>query len=323
MRRYRAIILVVLVGVLPLIVAIFVVRFSPSGNESEQAQHDIQPVLEEVPAPTKSVTYKVLVAAQHLPIGTLLSENDLTEVEVGAGAVQPGSVVPDSEMATSSLHGYVVRHALAAGSPVTWANVVGPGQRGFLAAVLKPGTRAVTIRLDPATQHAALIDPGDRVDVILATNSRSDGTEAGVFPRDTIVENVQVVAVDNQIMRADKSSEDGEQIERDEIETATLEVSPAQAELLVFGEQQGEFRLTVRSIAAAGSSIQNEAVGLQEYLPEAEEWEDEWEDEWEEECVPKTVRIIRGSAATEETFVEHCVSSKEHQTQAQGVESEL
>ena len=324
MRRYRAIILLALLGILPLAVAVFVVLFSPPENEPKQpAQHDTEPVLEEVSAPAMpSVTYKVLVAARRLPDGTVLREGDLTELEVEAKADQPESVVTDSEAVADRFHGYVVRDALAAGAPLKWANVVGPGERGFLASVLKPGTRAITIPLDTSTQHAGLIDPGDRVDVILVASLRSDGAAQDMLlPKAIVVEDVQVLAVDRQVWKADESPGGGDQVERTEIETATLEVFPVQAELLVFGEQEGELRLMVRSLVDAGQRIQSETMDLQELLPAEDQWD---EDQWEEDCgADKTVRIIRGSVVTYETFFENCFSSKEYQTQPQGIESEF
>ena len=164
----------------------------------------------------------------------------------------------------------MVREALAEGAPLTRSAVVGPGQRGFLAAVLRPGARAVTIRVGPATSHAGLIDPGDRVDVILSAELAVDGGDRSVFAR-TIVEDVRVVAIDRQVGSGADSpggGEDGE-IVRTEIMTATLEASPAQGDRLVLGEHEGSLSLAVRSLAAvtvAQNASEAEAVDLREML---------------------------------------------------------
>ena len=92
-------------------------------------------------------TRRVLAPARELPVGTLLREEDLTQVEIATGDVGRGHVLAEGGGATEALRGYAVRKVLNDGVPLTWSSVVGPRQRGFLAAVLKPGTRAVTIRL--------------------------------------------------------------------------------------------------------------------------------------------------------------------------------
>ena len=121
----------------------------------------------------------------------------------------------------------------------------------------------MTIRVGPATSHAGLIDPGDRVDVILSAELAVDGGDRSVFAR-TIVEDVRVVAIDRQV----GSGEDGE-IVRTEMMTATLEASPAQGDRLVLGEHEGSLSLAVRSLAAvtvARNASEAEAVDLREML---------------------------------------------------------
>ena len=174
----------------------------------------------------------------------------------------------DGPKAVDALRGHAVREPVAAGAPLVRSAVVGPGQRGFLAAVLKPGTRAVTIRLGKGARHAGLIDPGDRVDVILTAKLRLEGRVQTVFAR-TILEDVRVVAVDRQVGASTETPEGGKRVKRTEILTATLEVSPAQADRLALGEHEGELSLAVRSLIGAVERVRNEAVDLQElFVPD-------------------------------------------------------
>ena len=67
----------------------------------------------------------------------------------------------------SDLTGAVVREGFRSGEPVMPARIAHPHDQGFLAAVLTPGTRAMSISLSPTAEVAGFIFPGDRVDVIL------------------------------------------------------------------------------------------------------------------------------------------------------------
>ena len=258
MHRYRVVIMVVLLGVLP-VVAVFFLTLSYL-REPEPAQAEVEPVAEEEePAPEPRMR-RVFAASRELPVGTLLRDEDLTELEVESDAVASGQVPVPDDAAGSLLRGYVVREALGAGAPVTWAAVVGPDQSGFLAAVLEPGKRAVTIRVGPATGHAGLVDPGDRVDVILSAELALDGGDRSVFAT-TIVEDARVLAVDRRIGTGAGPPPGGEEAEagpeRTEVMTATMEVTPAQGERLVLGEREGTLSLAVRSLAPPATGTED------------------------------------------------------------------
>ena len=271
MQRYRVVIMLVLFGVLPVVAAFFVALSFLGEQEVEPTQAEVKPVTEEAPPPPEPPqTRQVFAAARAMPAGTLIGEDDLITLELDPDAIRKEHIIVPGEQASHPLRGHVVREALAEGAPLTRSAVVGPGQRGFLAAVLRPGARAVTIRVGPATSHAGLIDPGDRVDVILSAELAVDGGDRSVFAR-TIVEDVRVVAIDRQIGGGADSpggGEDGE-IERTEMMTATLEASPAQGDRLVLGEHEGRLSLAVRSLAAvtvAQNASEPEAVDLREML---------------------------------------------------------
>ena len=264
MQRYRVVIMMVLFGVLPVVIAFFVALSFLEDEEPEPAP--AAPVAEETPPPTPPERRPVLAAARPLPVGTLLGKDDLTVVELDPTEI-PEESIPVSDDPTqgatvSSLRGHAVREAIAEGAPLLRTAVVGPGQTGFLAAVLMPGTRAVTIQVAEATRRAGLIDPGDRVDVILSAELAIEGGERIVFAR-TIVEDVRVVAIDNRTTSGEGAPDDAE------IVTATLEASPVQADRLVLGEHEGRLSLAVRPLAdatLARNANPAEAVELREML---------------------------------------------------------
>ena len=287
MQRYRVVIMLVLFGVLPVVAAFFIALSFLGEQEAEPRQAQVKPAVEEAPPPPESPeTRQVFAAARAMPAGTLIGGDDLIKLELDPDAVRKEHIiVPDEvvleeivpgEQASHPLRGYVVRETLVEGAPLTRSAVVGPRQRGFLAAVLRPGTRAVTIRVGPATSHAGLVDPGDRVDVILSAELAVEGGERSVFAR-TIVEDVRVVAIDRQVGSGADSPADGEggEVARTEMMTATLEASPAQGDRLVLGEHEGRLSLAVRSLAAATvaqNASEAQAVDLREMLLSSREF---------------------------------------------------
>ena len=264
MQRYRVVIMMVLFGVLPVVIAFFVALNFLKDEEPEPVE--VAPVVQETPPPKPPEVKQVLAAARPLPVGTLLGKDDVTVMELDPADVSE-EYIPVSDDAAegatvNSLRGHAVRAAIAEGAPLSRAAVVGPGQTGFLAAALMPGTRAVTVQVGEATSQAGLIDPGDRVDVILSAELAIEGGERVVYAR-TIAEDVRVVAIDNRVARGEGAQDDAKN------ETATLEASPAQADRLVLGEHEGRLSLAVRPLAtssAAQSADPAEAVVLREML---------------------------------------------------------
>ena len=307
MQRYRAVILIVVFGVLPVVAAFLVALSYLRGQGQEQAE--LQPATAVVeappPAPPPEPT-KVIAAARDLPIGALLRDADLTELAAAAESVHRAHLLVEEGADITALRGYAVRRPIASGAALTRAALIAPGEQGFLAAVLNPGTRAVTIRVDPATSHAGLIDPGDRVDVILTAEVSVTERERAVFTR-TIVEDVRVVAADRRFRGEPGAAAGGDanagnaaaSRARTEMVTATLEVSPRQGDRLVIAEHEGRLSLALRSLAAtAEPRTSHSAVRLQEVLlprsqdPPAER---------EEPAAPlvTTVRVYRGNRPAE------------------------
>ena len=292
MRRYRTVIIIALLGIVPMIGAVFVMRFILPDAEPVQTQAAV-PAQEVAPAPVveeKPEEVMVLAAARALAVGTLLADEHLTEAGIEEDLVRRRHIETEDLDQDEMPHGYVVREAIAAGAPVTWTSLVGPRQRGFLAAVLRPGMRALTVKLGAGTRHSGLVDPGDRVDVVLTAHSR-ERSQQNVLAR-TILEDVRVVAVDRRIGSGAGSAEGGGEVERKEIVTATLEVLPSQTGLLALGELEGELSLAVRPLAASGAPAEALAVvDMQSLLALPQE-----------NLQQKTVRVVRGSEVSEVTF---------------------
>lgn len=187
------------------------------------------------------VQTEVLVARSDLPAGTLINEQHLRWQSWPDDDV-PETYMIRTETDQKSLYGSVVRRGIASGQPIIQTQIVKPGDRGFLAAVLKPGFRAFSIKVSATTGISGLVFPGDRVDLILIHTLPAD--EGGGPPNkvsETFLRNVRVLAIDQTI--------DDQNGEPRVAKTATLEVTPKQAEVLAVADDIGRIALSLRSLA--------------------------------------------------------------------------
>jgi pilus assembly protein CpaB len=181
-----------------------------------------QTTIAAVAAPQPQDIHEVLVADVGLPSGSFIKPQSLRWQR------WPTDDVPDSYFlretrSEEELVGAVVRRGIAAGEPITDGGVAKPGERGFLAVVLEPGARAVSVPIDATSGNAGLIFPGDRVDLILTQTITRDDITRRVS--ETVLSDIRVLAMGVAI---DDDPEAGET--NDRARTATLEVTPRQAE---------------------------------------------------------------------------------------------
>jgi pilus assembly protein CpaB len=197
-------------------------------------------------APVVPVGPKVLVARKALPVGTIIDAESFTYQPWPKELMQAAYYVegsPDSD--TKTLLGTVVRYPITAGQPVTRGALVGPQDRGFLAAALGAGMRAITVPVNVSTGVAGFVFPGDHVDVVLTQQVEGGGDGPALKVSETIIRNVRVLATDQRISEKDK---DG----KTEVKTfsnVTFEVTPRIAEKLAVAQSMGTLSLSLRSIA--------------------------------------------------------------------------
>ncbi|MFZ1427600.1 MAG: Flp pilus assembly protein CpaB, partial [Geminicoccaceae bacterium] len=181
------------------------------------------------------VLVRMLVAAQALPIATLLKDGDLVAREVAQTELPEGAVL-ESDEARAEVRGAMLRRYLDSGAPILRTDVLRLRDRGFLAAVLRPGTRAITIAVDAVTGAGGLIWPGDQVDLILTQEiEAATPGQAKRFAGETILTDLRVIAVDQKIAQGRSDTEE----ERKLAQTVTLEVEPAQAERVAVAARLG------------------------------------------------------------------------------------
>ncbi len=154
--------------------------------------------------------------------------------------------------------GAVVREPILAGEPIVARKIVRAGDSGYMAAYLEPGMRAMAIRVTVETAAGGFILPGDRADVLLTREVKlpdgSAGGQAAKFATATVMQNVKVLAIDQN----PRAAEDAQAVVG---ATATLEVSGRDAELLAQAKSEGDLSLVLRSYAdTAGPSGRTAAV---------------------------------------------------------------
>ena len=138
------------------------------------------------------------------------------------------------------------------GEPISDGRVVRPGDRGFMAAVLTPGNRAVTVPVTPSSGLAGFVFPGDRVDVILTMTIQPENKEGEKGEKErraseTVLTGIRVLATDQRA--------DDQKREVMVAKTATLEVTPKQAEIIAVVSEIGKISLSLRSLAQDGEQV--------------------------------------------------------------------
>ncbi|MBR0830197.1 Flp pilus assembly protein CpaB [Bradyrhizobium manausense] len=209
-------------------------------NMNLPKQAPVEVAAEKAPPVPPTVGY--FVAARPLSKGTLAREEDFAVRSVPPERLPAGAILetPDSKI---GLPGSLVRKFVEAGSPITLQDVLRPRDRGFLASVLAPDSRAISIKVDEESGVAGLIRPGDHVDVLL-TQVFEKADPARRALSETVLGNVRVIAIDQEIVQGGRtiSSVAGKQAQ-----TVSLELAPDQVKKITVAKQMGTLSLAVRA----------------------------------------------------------------------------
>jgi len=185
----------------------------------------------------------VLVAEIDAPAGTFLKKEYL-RWQAWPDEPMPETyfVRQDGEtetVADKEVIGAVVRRGISAGEPIARGQIIKPGDRGFLAAVLRPGFRAMSVRIDATSSIAGLVFPGDRVDLILTHEITRGKTNRRAS--ETVLSNVRILAIDQILDDQNGQARVGK--------NATFELTQKQTEMLAIVSDLGKLSLALRSLA--------------------------------------------------------------------------
>jgi pilus assembly protein CpaB len=212
-----------------------------SGDEKQAAP---------APAPVAQLpTVDVLIAKGDVGMGTAISEGDMAWQSWPAATTGASYITKkDHPNAIADLKGSITRQPFTAGEPIREAKLIkANGAAGYMAAILPSGMRAVSTEISPETGAGGFILPNDRVDVILSRRPNENNSKASRATSETILTNVRVLAIDQTV-----EEKDGQRVVVGK--TATIELTPRQAETLAQARQLGTLSLALRSLLDANNN---------------------------------------------------------------------
>ncbi len=217
------------------------------------------------PAPIDGV--EVLVATRALPVGTILGPESMKFIPWPKELIE-GAYFKREGTDLKSLQGTVVRFAIPAGQPLTQGALVKPGDRGFLAAALGPGMRAVTVPVSAQSAVAGFVFPGDRVDLILTQSVAGGGDGPPLKASETVLRNLRVLATDQ---KTDKQQDESGNTVVSTYSTVTVEATPRIAEKIAVAQTVGTLSLSLRSIADNAGELEEAIAAGDVSVPDGDD----------------------------------------------------
>lgn len=216
---------------------------------------------EAAPAPPPKMVKSVLIAKVSLQRGHILKPEDLVWQQWPDGRLDP-AYIQQGTRNPEAFAGWVARNPIAPGEPLTEGKIVAPGNRGFLAAVLRPGMRAISVPVTVTTGISGFIFPGDSIDLLITygvpSAARTGGKEQNGNAQyehkasETVLRDVRVIAIDQRL-----ETKLGEAVVA---HTATLEVTPKQSEIIALASEIGKLSLSLRSLVPDENQPETAAV---------------------------------------------------------------
>ena len=208
-----------------------------------------------VPTPAKSV----LIARSSIQRGQIIKPNDLAWEQWPEGGLDKNYILLGTRT-PETYSGWVARQPISAGEPLTESKIIAPGNRGFLAAVLRPGMRAVSVPVSVTSGISGFVFPGDMVDLIVtysvqdrpASGQQNAGPLLDHKISETVLHDIRVIAIDQKL--------DSKPGEATVAKTATFEVTPKQSEIIALANEMGKLSLSLRSLVPGPDELKQEVA---------------------------------------------------------------
>ncbi len=206
----------------------------------------------EAPAAPAIARVQILTAAEPLRRGARITPDMLAWRTWPEDALTPDSILREGDQPLDAFAGLHATRRYSEAQPIA-EGTLAEGAAGVLSAVLAPGARAVAIRTNAQNSAGGFILPEDRVDVVHTVEVETETGEDVIRAR-TILQGVRVLAIDQTSAETDSDTVIGE--------TATLELTPQQAEIVTAAQASGGLSLTLRPIgdpAPADRTVRRDA----------------------------------------------------------------
>lgn len=277
------VIIIAVIAIIGVVAAYFLSQSWLTGVQQGAQQQASAPKLE---------TVDVMIAARPLSTGTIIKIEDM-KYAIWPKAGLSEFYIPRGATTPQDLVGKVVRYSIGAGEPMVLTKLVSQGDQGFLAAILNPDMRAVSISISNTSGVAGFILPGDRVDIIL-THSVADALGVPHTVSETILQNVRVLAIDQRSSDAGTTPILGK--------TATLEVTPKIAEKFTMLSNLGRISLALRGLSREDGDTTGNQTSTPMELTISRTWDSEISPLFgkidEDEKKKSSITINRGGTET-------------------------
>ncbi len=193
-----------------------------------------QAELQTGPREEQLVVRPIVVAALDLVPGAKLREESLRVMKWPADSLPPGSQSDPSKLVNR-----VALQPIVSGEPIMEAKLAPEGTEGGLTAIIAPGKRAMSVKVDEIIGVAGFVMPGSYVDVLVVledSKTRHKGLDAAA---QTILQNVKVLTSGQKIINEKK--------EPVLVNVVTVEVTPEEAEKLALASNRGRLQLALRN----------------------------------------------------------------------------
>lgn len=211
-----------------------------------------QVIVEKAPEEPAIKLAEVLVLDSDVTMGSVLGDA-IAWQSWPADAISEAFITREMDPnALEELTGAIARVPLYSGEPLRRSKLIGEGQ-SFMSSILPSGKRAVATQIAADTSAGGFILPNDYVDVIMTRRSGAAGAVGEGFVTETILKNIRVLAIDQAI----QEDEEGRRVRVGD--TATLELTPQQAEIITVAQQMADrLTLALRAVADAQDPVESD-----------------------------------------------------------------
>ncbi|MDP2940604.1 MAG: Flp pilus assembly protein CpaB [Candidatus Omnitrophota bacterium] len=231
----------IIAGVMALLAAVLMFLYLQQEKAKIESDKPVMPAAEEV---------SILQATKDISRGQIVEKNAVVFKKIPVNFIQPGAI--------SNLDAAVGKIALVdilSGEQITTTKLANPAtsltassSASTLSMMTPPGKRAITISIEPLMAVGGMVRPGDYVDVLanFPLPQEVGGKQTVQLVTVTLFQNVLILAVGTQIRGPTSRGAKQDTTVSPEQNTITVALSPQEAELISFAQEQGKLRLILR-----------------------------------------------------------------------------